>query len=686
MTELQNPIVRVLPLLGVPHLDRLFDYRVSEADDLDAQPGAKVRVRFSGRLVDAVVIERRKRSDHTGELKPIERVISPEIVMPPSMWQLAQLLADHYAGVRSDILRSAIPSRHASAEAAGLFGGGKPWEDLYGSLTPTEDLQKASLEAARATMGDYVHGPAFLSAVLDAKSPRASLVAPPGSDVAAIAAAVAAATAWNTAGSALIIVPNQKEVDRVCTALREFVSAAQIITLTAAEGPSARYRRYLSILHGQAKIVVGTRSAALAPLKNLQLIALLGESDDSLVDPRAPYMHARFMAKLRSEVEGTALLVAGVHRSAEVQQWIAEGHVHPLRPTVDAQHAAMPWIRGLGETEHQREVEIHNPGARIPSIGFQAIRQALDNGHPALVQVPRRGYAPALACAACRHPARCRHCNGPLELPSSQDAAPPRCRWCGRSAGQFRCSECGNRTLRMQVIGQDRTVEELGRAFPGTPIVASGGQRVLASVPHKPSVIVATPGAEPHVDGDLYGAALILDPWMPLGREDLRSGEHALRQWMEAAALVRPREEGGAVVIAGDASLPVIQQLIRWDPTGAATRELSLRAEAEFPPAATMAAIDGSQVAVDQLLECWERPEAAELLGPVELRAGIRLPAGMEKLGAQEARRQARRLIVRIPHEQAHLLGPSLKQAQSVRSTMKGAQPLRVVIDPVRIG
>ena len=62
----QNPVARVLPMLGLAHLDRPFDYLVDEAMDGDAQPGVRVRVRFSGRLVDGFLLERLPESDHGG--------------------------------------------------------------------------------------------------------------------------------------------------------------------------------------------------------------------------------------------------------------------------------------------------------------------------------------------------------------------------------------------------------------------------------------------------------------------------------------------------------------------------------------------------------------------------------------------------------------------------------------------
>ncbi|KAB3523458.1 primosomal protein N' [Corynebacterium sp. zg254] len=686
------PIARVLPLVGVPHLDRLFDYSVPEKLDAQAQPGVRVRVRFSGRLIDAFVIERRRQSAHTGALSPLERVISPQVVMPPYLWELVNTLATRSAGTRGDILRSFIPSRHATAEKAGLFHNGRPWPDLVGSLVNTDELTEHARHNAYEAVDAFRHGRAYLDAVLAGKPARASMMVPPGRSIPELVGHITSAVAWVSRASVLIIAPNGRTVDRVTEALKTSMSAAQVTEMTAAHGPSARYRRYLSILQGQARVVVGTRAAALAPLKDLRLIIVLGESDDSLVDPRAPYLHAREIARVRSEQQGCALLLPHVHRSAEVQQWMEEGFIHPLEMPRPALEAYLPTMSGLAEDDLAVERELHSPGSRVPGIAFQALREALAEDHPVLVQVPRRGYAPGLACARCRTSARCRKCNGPLELPSSTgdahnhpQAQSPRCRWCGHTAGHFTCTSCGNHTLRMTVIGQDRTAEELGRAFPGVPVITSGGNTIHPTVPDSRGLVIATPGAEPMVDGGLYGAALLMDPWITLNRADLRAQEHALRQWLEAAALVHSADQGGHVVIVADAHLLPVRDLLTWNPAAAARRELQSRAEAALPPAVSVAAIDGTSSSIEGLLDSWERPEGVELLGPVELPEGIRLPAGLEPHRASEARR----MIARIPRAEMDSFGASLKTAQSVRSSQSrsvGSGPLRVVIDPVRIG
>ena len=93
------------------------------------------------------------------------------------------------------------------------------------------------------------------------------------------------------------------------------------------------------------------------------------------------------------------------------------------------------------------------------------------------------------------------------------------------------------RNTRALVIGARRTAEELARAFPGVPVHTSGAGTVLDQVSAAPSIVIATPGAEPLVDGG-YPAALLLDAWALLDRPSIDAAVEALRRWAAAAALV----------------------------------------------------------------------------------------------------------------------------------------------------
>src|SRR5699024_9243809 len=136
--------------------------------------------------------------------------------------------------------------------------------------------------------------------------------------------------------------------------------------------------------------------------------------------------------------------------------------------------------------------------------------------------------------------------------------------------------------------GSDRTAEELGRAFPGVPVLVSGRDGgVIPQVDDRPRLVVATPGAEPVAAGGYHSAAL-LDAAVSTERPELDAAVEALRRWLRAAALVRPAAEGGTVILLGHGAPVPSQALVRWDPIGLAERELAERAELDFPPISHM--------------------------------------------------------------------------------------------------
>src|SRR5699024_5948092 len=124
------PVARVLPLLGLPQLDRPFDYLVPRALAKEAVVGCRVRIRFHGQLVDALVLERCATPTHDGKLSYLKDVISSEVVYPPQLRRLVDSLAEYYGATRSNIIRSAIPSRHARAERARKENTPPTWEEL----------------------------------------------------------------------------------------------------------------------------------------------------------------------------------------------------------------------------------------------------------------------------------------------------------------------------------------------------------------------------------------------------------------------------------------------------------------------------------------------------------------------------------------------------------------------------
>ncbi|MEU2665440.1 primosomal protein N' [Micromonospora sp. NPDC007220] len=670
------------------HLDRPFDYLVPAELDADAVPGVRVKVRFAGQLVDGWLLERADDSGHTGRLAYLEKVVSPEPVLAPEVARLARAVADRYAGNLADVLRLAVPPRHARVEKdvraraaapdvpdvePAVAGVGPAVADVDSAVADVDsavagvdsgvpDVGPAVPDVGPDAWRDYPAGPALLRALAEGRAARAVWSALPGEDWPARYAEAVAATVAGGRG-AVVVVADNRDLDRLDAALHDALGPGRHVCLSAALGPARRYRAFLAARRGDVAVVVGTRAAMFAPVARLGLVAIWDDGDDLHAEPRAPYPHAREVLLTRAQLGDAAALVGGYTRTAEAQLLVETGWAREVVADRATLRARMPAIAPTGDDPQLAR----DPGAataRLPSLAWTTARESLRADLPVLVQVPRRGYLPSVACAECRTPARCPHCAGPLALPSAEGT--PACRWCGRVAAAYACPECGGRRLRASVTGARRTAEELGRAFPGVPVRTSGREEVLATVPGGAGLVIATPGAEPVADGG-FGAVLLLDSWALLTRADLRAGEEALRRWLAAAALARPAAAGGRVVVVADGALAPVQALLRWDAGWFAARELAERRELGFPPAVRMASVTGLPAAVADLLAEARLPAEAELLGPV--------PADGER----------ERMLVRVPRARAGALAGALHSAAGVRTARKAAEPVRLQVDPLAL-
>lgn len=670
------PVARVLVDKGMVHLDRYFDYAVPAAMDEEAQPGVRVRVRFGageregrregGKLVNGFVVERRADSDFTGKLAPLAQVLSPEPVLGPELLQLCRAVADRYAGSLADVVQLAVPPRMARAEKK-----------------PSPRRPPAPRAPEPAGWRRYEQGPAFLRALAEKDAPRAVWTALPGTGDWADELARALATTLASGRGALAVLPDGRSAARVDAALTALVGEGQHVLLTADSGPEQRYRRWLAVSRGAVRAVVGTRAAMFAPVRKLGLAAIWDDGDGSHSDDRAPQPHAREVLSQRAVTERAAFLLGAHGCTVEAAQLVESGFAHPIAAERDTVRAVAPLVRTVGDRDAERDEAARS--ARLPTIAWRAAREGLERG-PVLVQVPRRGYVPRLACARCREPARCAHCSGPLE--AAGEGAELRCGWCAREAPDWHCSLCGGARLRGSVFGARRTAEELGRAFPAVPVRTSGGEHVLDTVPGRPALVVSTPGAEPVPEGGAgYAAALLLDGWALLGRPDLRAGEEALRRWLGAASLVRGQGEGGSVVIVAEETLRPVQALVRWDPAGHAMRELADRAELGFPPVSRMAAVSGTPEAVAGLLDAARGaglPEHAEVLGPVPLPVAER--GRPRRTGGPPPGEQWERALIRVPRGSGAALAAALKTAQIRRLTRREGPVAHIRVDPPDIG
>ncbi len=159
-----------------------------------------------------------------------------------------------------------------------------------------------------------------------------------------------------------------------------------------------------------------------------------------------------------------------------------------------------------------------------------------------------------------------------------------------------------------------------------------------------------------------------------LARADLRVGEESLRRWLAVVAKVRPGEQGGTVLVVGNAAHREVQALVRLDPAGYAGSELAEREQAGLPPAVKLITVEGPAAAVSEVAAALTLPPAATALGPFPLG-----PASSAASVTSED--ELHRLTLRAPLPAAAELVNAVKTVLAVRTARKET-PVRVRVDP----
>lgn len=675
-----GPVASVVVDVPLAHLDHPFSYAVPPALVEQVRPGARVVVPFAGRTEDGWVLD--VADGDVAGLRAVRRVVTPHPPLTAEVAALARAVADATAGTLADVLRAAVPPRHAAAERLLLAeqavdDGDVPGPDVPGSdgdvpgpVMPGPDGAEPGLDEDPGPWGSCQAGPAFLQHTRAGEGPRAAVRLPLDADPwATVLPAVRAALA--SGRDAVVVLPEVVEVEACIAVLTAALGPQQpVVALHHGLGPAARWRAFLRLRLGQVRVVVGTRSAVFAPVLRPGLVLVWDDGDDGHVEPHAPGWDSALAGLLRAEATGAALALVSHARSVRTQWWVRTGRVKDVAPDRATRRRAAPRVVVPDPAD---PVELH---ARVPRTAHRVVADALRVG-PVLVSVPRTGWASALQCRRCRHAVRCRRCSGPLAVVGA--AGELACRWCTRSDDAWACPECTGTQVRAGVVGATRSADELGRAFPGVPVTLSRGGHRSDTVAGSPRLVVATPGTEPPAQGG-YAAALVLDGDLALARRGLAVEEETLRRWLAVASLVRPADADGRLVVVADPGHRVVQALVQDAPEALAQRLCDERAEVGLPPARTVARLLGdehglSHVAADLRDESTLLPEpvaptpgaAAErptVLGPAPTEDGeqwqllltgsahVVVGAVKDLLAARSAAKTTGRLVVRVdPHD-----------------------------------
>jgi primosomal protein N' (replication factor Y) len=398
----------------------------------------------------------------------------------------------------------------------------------------------------------------------------------------------------NDGFSCIIAVPDFRDIDLLKKAMAD--AGTDFIDYSTDRKPSERYESFLNCLKPGEHVVIGSRGSLYAPLPNLGGIYLFDDGDDNLVEPTSPYVHARDVALVRQNVSGCDLAIEAHYRSTEVQRLIEVNFL-----TDDSVPFPIP------------NIAVNDDTAKLPTMAWQLIRKTvLEEGKTALIQVAGKGLARSTYCYDCGDRAKCSKCHGPIWIDSTNT---PKCRWCSLNNLNFKCSNCEGTRLRQGSGGTTRTVNEIGKSFPGAQVIESTGDKPILEVKPGKRIVVATPGAEPKVSGG-YGCVVILDASNALSRDSLRAQDIAIRNWSNAIALMAG--DGKSVISGVPQALG--QKLALWQHKEIASEELDNRRELDFPPALRLASIQGEKKLAALVIEDISR-DKYQVLGPISLKS-----------------------------------------------------------------
>ncbi|KGQ17832.1 Primosome assembly protein PriA [Lysobacter dokdonensis DS-58] len=627
--------------LPVP-LARLFDYRAPEGVDVEAVPvGARVRVMFGPRELIGVVAGTGPIDTAARETKAALAVLDTAPVLQGELLDSLRWLARYVHAPLGEVLATALP-------AALRQGGPMPdtdeivWRPVAGASfdklkrgAMPQRLAELLSERARTEdeLDDALPGWRTAARALATKGLAEPIRTTPGRDAVPGTpgpvlndeqrAAVDAITAHDGFGAvllegvtgsgktevylqaiadclargkqALVLVP---EIGLTPQTLARFRArlGIDVHALHSGLNDTARARVWAAASRGQARVIVGTRSAIFTPLPAAGLIVVDEEHDGSYKQQDGIRYHARDFALVRGKALDVPVVLGSATPSLETLHNAQAGRYTHVRLSKRAGDAKPPAVRVLDIRKRALDAGLS------PEL-LAKIRATVDAGGQVLVFRNRRGYAPVLLCHDCGWSAACKRCSTPDHPhPMTVHAGGRRlqCHHCGaRQPAPMACPDCGGLALQPQGVGTERIEERLVELFTDVPVlrVDRGSTRrrdalesLLAQLGDRPGILVGTQMlAKGH---DLPNLTLVAVVGIDEGlfSADFRAGEKLAQLLIQVAGRAgRARRAGEVWLQTHHPAHPLLQTLIAGGYRAFADGALAEREAAGFPPFAHLA-------------------------------------------------------------------------------------------------
>lgn len=350
-----------------------------------------------------------------------------------------------------------------------------------------------------------------------------------------------------------------------------------------------RYDEWKRARDGKARVVIGTRSAVFAPLKDLGLIILDEEQEGSYKSENVPRYHARDVAKYRATQNGALLVLGSATPSVETMYHAKKGdyHLFTLPHRYNAKVLPRVFLADLKE-----ELRTGNATPLSEPL-VQALEENLDRGEQSILFLNRRGASPMVTCVSCGQVPSCPHCSAYLTYHSANRRL--MCHHCGYSEPlPDSCPECGG-ALESVGVGTQRVEEALHQRFPGVEVMRMDADTTTASRSHekllsrfreeKVPILVGTQMVAKGLDFENVTLVGVISADQGLYIDDYRAAERTFSLITQVVGRAgRGSKEGRAIIQTYTPENDVILDAARQDYDHFYEGEIGLRQVRQCPP------------------------------------------------------------------------------------------------------